>query len=72
MFVSSLRAVGEKMGHDQDLASVRAVGGVTSLISLNGNSSGAAVFQHLGFTVSPYHHPLGRFGVLWDNLTDGG
>lgn len=68
MFVSSLRAVGEQMRRDQQLASVRAVGGVTSLLSLDGNSSGAVVFQHLGFTVSPYHHPLGQFGAFWNNL----
>ncbi|HLE50964.1 MAG TPA: hypothetical protein VI755_02830 [Anaerolineales bacterium] len=68
MFVHSLRAVGEQMRRDSRLGSVRAVGGATNLLSLDGSSSGVAVFQHLGFTVLPYHHPLGRFGAFWDNL----
>ena len=68
MFVHSLRAVGEQMRRDSRLGSVRAVGGATALLSLDGSSSGVAVFQRLGFTVLPYHHPLGRFGAFWDNL----
>ena len=68
MFVHSLRAVGDQMRRDRRLVSVRAVGGLTSLLSLDGSSGGVAMFQRLGFTVLPYHHPLGRFGEFWDNL----
>ena len=26
------------------------------------------MMQHLGFVVLPYHNPLGRFGVFWENI----
>ena len=68
LFLHSLRAVGRQMGRDRRLVSVRAVGGVTGLLSLDGNSGGVAGFERLGFTVLPYHHPRGRFGEFWDNL----
>ncbi|OGO65953.1 MAG: hypothetical protein A2Z45_05075 [Chloroflexi bacterium RBG_19FT_COMBO_55_16] len=68
LFLHSLRAVARKMENDPRLVSVSAVCGATGLLSLDGGSSGVAVFQRLGFTVLPNHHPLGRFGEFWDNL----
>ena len=26
------------------------------------------MMQHLGFVVLPYHNPLGRFGLFWENF----
>ena len=47
-----------------ELGETRAVGGVTVLLA----TGGARLVRRLGFTVLPYHSPLGRFGEFWENF----
>jgi hypothetical protein len=68
MFIRSLCAVARQMQNDPRLAGVRAVGGVTVLFGPAGNSDKASLVQRLGFSVMPYHGPLGRFGEFWENF----
>jgi len=68
LFVESLRAVARRMAHDPRLAGVRAVGGATAVFPPAMHASGVRLMQRLGFTVAPYHRPLGRFGEFWENL----
>jgi hypothetical protein len=68
LLVSSLRAVARQMCNDPRLAGVRAVAGVTALLAPGGDSGGVRLMQRLGFTIMPYHSPLGRFGEFWENF----
>jgi len=68
LFIASLRAVARQMKHDPRLASGRAVGGATALLSPAERPGGVHLMQRLGFTVMPCHSPLGRFGEFWENL----
>ncbi|UCC64000.1 MAG: hypothetical protein JSV36_02770 [Anaerolineae bacterium] len=56
------------MRHDPRLARVRAVGGASALFSPAERPGGVRLMQRLGFTVMPYHSPLGRFGEFWENF----
>ena len=66
--IRSLRAVAVEIQRSSRLANVQAVGGVTALITTNGPTGTEKLFRHLGFTIVPYHNPLGRFGLFWENL----
>jgi hypothetical protein len=68
IFVRSLHAVAEQMTRDVRLSAVRAVGGVTVLLSPAGHPGGVRLMERLGFAVVPYHSPLGRFGEFWENF----
>jgi hypothetical protein len=68
MFVTSLRGVANYIQSDPSLASVRAVGGATALLSLGEASGGVSLMRRLGFTIFPYPGPLGRFGEFWENF----
>lgn len=68
LFVRSLHAVARQMRSDPRLARVRAVGGVTALFSPVEYRGGKRLMQRLGFTVMPYHRPLGGFGEFWENF----
>jgi hypothetical protein len=68
LFIQSLRAVAVQMMRDPRLASVRAVGGTTSLLSPDGHPGGRRFMQRLGFTIFPYRSPVGRFGEFWENF----
>lgn len=66
--VYSLERLAALVATDPQLAEVRAVGGVTVLISLEGGGS-TRLMERLGFDVMA--HPagcLGRFGEFWENL----
>jgi hypothetical protein len=67
-FVRSLRAVAAEMQRDPRLAGVHAVGATTGVLVPGDASSGVRAFQRLGFTVTHYRPPLGRFGAFWENL----
>jgi hypothetical protein len=67
-FVRSLRAVAAEMQRDPRLAVVRAVGASTGVLVPGDASSGVRAFQRLGFAVTPYLPPLGRFGAFWENF----
>ncbi len=68
LFIQSLRAVAVQMRQDPRLARVRAVGGSTTILSPDSHSGGRRFMQRLGFTVLPYHSPMGRFGEFWENF----
>jgi hypothetical protein len=68
LLIWSLRAVARQMRHDPRLAGVRAVGGVTVLLSPAERPGGARLMQRLGFAVVPYYNPLGRFGEFWEDF----
>jgi hypothetical protein len=68
LFIRSLRAAAAQMRLDPRMASVRAVGGITVLFFPGDRSGGILFIQRLGFTVMPYHQPLGRFGEFWENF----
>ncbi len=68
LFIASLHAVAGQVAHDPRLASVRAIGGATALFSPVERPGGVHLMQRLGFTVVPYHRPLGCFGEFWENL----
>ena len=68
LFLHSLRAVAGQMRCDPRLAGVRAVGGATTLLSFGDHPGGRRFLERLGFTILPYHSPLGRFGEFWENL----
>lgn len=67
-FVGSLRLLARHMEANPASAGARAVGGALVLISPGGHPGGVRLMERLGFTVEPYHRPLGRFGEFWENF----
>jgi hypothetical protein len=47
---------------------VRAVGGSPGFLSSVDRPAGVLFMRRLGFEIFPYHSPLGRFGLFWENL----
>jgi len=68
MVIHSFRLVAREMQDDSRYAQVQAVCGESALFSFSDHTGGTRLMQHLGFTVLPYHRPLGRFGEFWENL----
>ena len=68
MVVRSFRVLAREMHRDPRMAGVKALGGATALFALGDDSGGEKLFTRLGFTMSPYQTPLGRFGEFWENL----
>jgi hypothetical protein len=68
MVVHSFKSVAREMQNDSRYSQARAVCGESALFSFTDHTGGTRLMQHLGFTVLPYHRPLGRFGELWENL----
>ncbi|MGQ9491633.1 MAG: YkoP family protein [Anaerolineae bacterium] len=64
----SFRALATHMSRDPRLADARLVGGITVLPLAGAHAGGVKLFEQLGFTILPYHGPLGRFGEFWENL----
>ena len=62
LFVNSLHAVGQQIGIYPRLANVKAVGGVSALLSVGDRSSGERMIHRLRFDILPYHNRLGGFG----------
>lgn len=67
-FVGSFRLVAGYMLAQPDIKSIRAVCGITVLADASADSSGGKILTHIGFTLLPYHNPLGRFGEFWENF----
>jgi len=67
-FVASLRAVAAEIRGNPRFSEVQAIGGVTVLIDLPGESGPVRLMERLGFKIFPVHNPLGRFGEFWENL----
>ncbi len=66
--VYSFREIARLIQGDERYAQVRALCGASTLFSFSNHTGGVQMMQHLGFTVMPYHRPLGRFGEFWENL----
>lgn len=67
--VPSLHRVATLVTTDPQWTSIRAVGGVTVLILLDGDSSSARLMERLGFDIMPRPPgPLGSYGEFWENL----
>jgi hypothetical protein len=48
------------------------LGGITVLAPVDMPDGGTAMLKHFGFSVMPYHSPLGGFGEFWENLLTWG
>lgn len=68
LWVYSLRLAARHVQQDPRLAAARAIVGVTALLDPAGQAASVKLMQRLGFTVLPYHSPLGRFGEFWENF----
>ncbi len=68
MLIHSFRMLARYMESDPYLGSVRAVGGITVLLSPGDRLAGERLMERLGFTVTPCPNPLGRFGEFWENF----
>jgi hypothetical protein len=68
MLIRSLREIGGRIPVEDRYAGVEAVGGATVLVVAGGTSSAEKLFERLGFRLTPYRSPLGRFGEFWENL----
>lgn len=64
----SLRSVAQYLIHVPPLQNVEMVGGISAHTTLQRTGGGRTLLEHLGFTVFPYHRPLGAFGEFWENL----
>ena len=66
--IYSFRKLAWEVKHDSKYSQIRAVCGISALFSFNAHTGGVRMMQLLGFVVLPYHKPLGRFGLLWENI----
>ena len=66
--ISSFKGVAKLIMEDPRCLDARAVAGVSALFSSTEHIGGMQMIQRMGFTVLPYHRPLGRFGEFWENL----
>jgi len=64
----SFQALAASILNDARLADAQLIGGVTVLPLAGTHAGSMKLFEQLGFTVLPYHNPLGRFGEWWENL----
>jgi hypothetical protein len=68
MLLFSCQAAARELQHNPSMSGVQVVGSITVLIGPDEGSGGARLFKRLGFTLFPYHNPLGRFGEFWENF----
>lgn len=67
-FQRSLCLAAGYLRDEDQLRQVRAVGGVTILLTSGLHESGSRFLQELGFTVVPSANRLGRFGEFWESF----
>jgi len=68
LLIHSFHALAQEVHQNPSLAGVRAIVGVSVMLSPQGHPASAQLLQRLGFTILPYHRPLGRFGEFWENF----
>lgn len=68
MAIYSFCLIAQKIKEDGGLHDAQAVGGFTAHLSIEEAKGGRAAFEHLGFTILPYHRPLGAFGEFLENF----
>ncbi len=66
--VYSMKLIARHIQQNQSFDEIQAVGGITTFISREAADGGRATFQHLGFTIFPYHRTEGAFGEFWENF----
>ena len=64
----SLRLTARHIQATPCLQEIRVIGGIHSHIFLERPDGGRIMLERLGFTVLPYHRPLGAFGEFWENF----
>jgi len=68
LFRRSLYLVADYLQEDRQLSEVRAVGGMTILLTSGLHEAGGRFVQEMGFSITPYSSRLGRFGEFWENF----
>jgi hypothetical protein len=68
LMITSFRSVAQHILSTPSLHIIRAVGGVTAHVSPEKGRGGRVLLERLGFSVFPYHRPLGAFGEFWENF----
>jgi hypothetical protein len=68
MLKASFRALAREVQRNPALADAKAVGGAGVLIYPDAGPGAEKLLRRLGFSIFPYHHPLGGFGEFWENL----
>jgi hypothetical protein len=66
--IHSLWLMARYIQSEPEYADAQLVGGMTILAPTGVPDGGTAMLRHYGFTVIPYHSPLGHFGEFWENL----
>lgn len=66
--IASFRSLAARIEQEPRFAAIRAIGGITVLLSPEEAGQGRTLFQHLGFSILPHPERLGRFGEFWENL----
>ncbi len=66
--IHSFQAVAAEINSNRRYDPVRAIYGASVLFSSTNHTGGTRLMKSLGFTIQPYHNPLGSFGVFWENL----
>jgi YkoP domain len=65
--MASFRKLARRLKNDPAYARVEAISGETVLVRDDAGSVNR-LFARLGFSILPYHNPLGRFGEFWENF----
>lgn len=68
MLMSTFTELAHQIDSDERFQGVKAVGGITPLFFAGEDSSGERIWKRLGFTMTPFKHPLGWFGEFWENV----
>jgi hypothetical protein len=66
--MSSTRSLARLAAQDAQLANAQAIGGASVLFASTEGAATNRLARRVGFTVFPYHNPLGRFGLFWENF----
>jgi hypothetical protein len=68
LFRRSLYLTADYLQDNHQLSEVRAVGGVTILLTSGLHEAGGRFVEEMGFSIIPYSSRLGRFGEFWENF----
>jgi hypothetical protein len=68
MIISSAQSLARLAVQDQKLSGALAVGGATVIFAPGEGAATNKLARRIGFTVFPYHNPLGSFGLFWENF----
>ncbi|MEX1246909.1 MAG: hypothetical protein WEA61_00375 [Anaerolineales bacterium] len=68
MSIESFRTAAAHIQNDPRLRKVKAIGGPTAMLTPDDPAGAESLMRRLGFTILPYHSPLGRFGEFWENF----